>query len=47
MQSKEGRNPKAEIRRKAEIRKDEAFGFRPSDLGFLSAFGFRPSDFAS
>ncbi len=47
MQIEAGRNPKAEILKKAEIRKDEAFDFRNSDLGFPSAFGFRPSDFAS
>src|SRR5258708_1227418 len=47
------RNPKAETRKKAEVRRPKKapersptlrFGFRISAFGFLSAFGFRISD---
>src|SRR5439155_1447482 len=54
--AQETRNPKAEIRKKAEARSPTFMTdvlckqlpvttCRPSDFGFLSAFGFRPSDF--
>jgi hypothetical protein len=53
--TREGRNPKAEIRKKPEIRipneivsldaEDSKSLVRVSNFGFPSAFGFRPSDF--